>query len=514
MSRQAKPWAFLLTLTCSLISFTSVQGQSRPAAVPIQLLVTEKGNDTPLPCRVHLFRPDGKPFFPRGLPRWKDHFVFKGDTQLELTPGRFRYEIERGPEYKPARGFIEVTPEGSKPVHVTLERLVDLAKEGWWSGDLHVHRSIKDIELLMAAEDLHVAPVITWWQGDDKLTNIVQSGDPLLHFAGDRWSYVLAGEDEREGGALLFFHLDKPLTFEAATTDYPPMVASLPIARKQPKAHIDIEKPFWWDIPIWLSTVMVDTIGIANNHMNRSGMHETEAWGVPRDESKLPPPRGDGFWSQEIYYQILNAGIRLSPSAGSASGVLPNPVGYNRVYVELGPKFDYDKWWDGLRAGRSFVTNGPLLRCGANGEPPGQVFTAPARGHIDIKIDIELQSNDPVSHVEVIRNGQVVSRVDWKHAQSKGSLGTLSFDQSGWFLVRVIADVDQTFRFASTAPYFVQIGEQPFISRSSVQFFIDWLGKRRNRIKLPDGDQKKKVLETMDEAEEFWQDRLTKATAP
>jgi hypothetical protein len=57
----------------------------------------------------------------------------------------------------------------------------------------------------------------------------------------------------------------------------------------------------------------------------------TEAWGKPRDSQRLPGPLGNGYWSQELYYHILNAGIRLPPSAGSASGVLPNPVGYNRV---------------------------------------------------------------------------------------------------------------------------------------------------------------------------------------
>jgi hypothetical protein len=97
-------------------------------------------------------------------------------------------------------------------------------------------------------------------------------------------------------------------------------------------------------------------------------MYESEAW-KPRDTKRLEGPKGNGFWTQEIYYQILNSGLRL-PSAGSASGVLPNPVGYNRVYVYLDNSFSYEKWWGGLRAGRSFVSNGPLLLCQANGKLP------------------------------------------------------------------------------------------------------------------------------------------------
>ena len=89
--------------------------------------------------------------------------------------------------------------------------------------------------------------------------------------------------------------------------------------------------------------------------MLRDGMYENEAWGRPRDAQRLPPPRGNGFYTQEIYYQILNAGLRLPPSAGSASGVLQNPVGYNRVYVQASRPLTWKKWWDGLRAGRCFT---------------------------------------------------------------------------------------------------------------------------------------------------------------
>jgi hypothetical protein len=58
---------------------------------------------------------------------------------------------------------------------------------------------------------------------------------------------------------------------------------------------------------------------------------------------------------------VLNCGLRIPPSAGSGSGVLPNPVGYNRVYVHLDEQLTYDGWWQGFKQGRSLVTNGPLL---------------------------------------------------------------------------------------------------------------------------------------------------------
>src|SRR5262249_15553543 len=154
-----------------------------------------------------------------------------------------------------------------------------------------------------------------------------------VQFDKNRFYHVMAGEDEREGGALLFFGLSRPLDIAKAAREFPSPMKFVAEAKQQPGAWIDIEKPFWWDVPVWLASGLGDSISLATNHMCRDRMYETEAWGKARDAQRLPPPQGNGYWSQEVYYHILNCGLRIPPSAGSASGVLPNPVGYNRAYV-------------------------------------------------------------------------------------------------------------------------------------------------------------------------------------
>src|SRR5947207_11085244 len=129
---------------------------------------------------------------------------------------------------------------------------------------------------------------------------------------------MMAGEDERDGGALLYFNLRWPIAFGDTGPEFPSPLKFAADARRQPNVWIDCEKPFWWDVPTWLASGEIDSIGLANNHMCRSQMFESEAWGKPRDVQRLPPPRGNGFWSQQIYYHILNSGLRLPPSAGSA----------------------------------------------------------------------------------------------------------------------------------------------------------------------------------------------------
>jgi hypothetical protein len=484
---------------------------SSPAS-PLAINIIDKASGNVMPGRIHLKDSTGKPYQPKQFPFWRDHFVCPGEAKLDLAPGIYTVEVERGPEFSAYRTNFAVAEGMATNITAALQRLVDLTSEGWWSGELHVHRPIADAELLMRAEDLHVAPFITWWNRQNLWSN-TPPANPLRQFDGNRFVHLLGGEDEREGGALLYFNLKQSLAITAATRHFPSSLVYAQEARKR-GAWIDIEKPFWWDVPLWLASGLCDSIGIANNHMHRSGMYNGEAWGRARDTNALPAPQGNGLWTQEIYYHALNCGLRIPPSAGSASGVLPNPVGYNRVYVQLGADLDYAKWWEGLRAGRSFVSNGPLLRCRANGKWPGEVFRARDNGAVEIELDAILDGRDPVPALEIVRDGKVVRSVPVTTTGKRESLGQLTFNESGWFLIRAISSQTNTFRFASTAPFYVEAGAKPRrISKASAQFFLDWVRESVTRIQLPPGEQREAVLEFHRAAERFWNDKIASANA-
>jgi hypothetical protein len=456
-----------------------------------------------VPCRIHLYDSANKTPKVAGWPAWNDHIVCDSGARLELPAGKYRYEIERGPEYNSISGNLTIVTGREGKLAANFVRIADLASHGWWSGELHVHRHIEDVPLLMRAEDLHVAPVITWWNKTNLWAGRTAPADHLVRLDRNRYYQLMAGEDERAGGALLYFGLRQPLPITDATFEYPSPMRFLHRAREQAGVHVDVEKPFWWDVPVWLASGKVDTIGIANNHMCRSTMYADEAWGMARDHRRLPAPLGNGYWTQEIYYSVLNCGLRIPPSAGSASGVLPNPVGYNRAYVHIDGEFNYDRWFEGLLAGRTFVTNGPLLRVLAGGLPPGHVFTA--QDKVDVELAGVLEGRDRIEAVEIIRDGRVERRVPAAELANTGSLGKLSFSSSGWFLVRAIADHPQTFRFASTAPWYVEVGTvKRRVSRASAQFFLDWTDERIKRVKVDEPLKREEVLEPHRLAREYW----------
>lgn len=455
----------------------------------------------PLACRIHLRDDSDKPVKAPGLPFWHDHFVCTGKVALALAPGAYVYEIERGPEYRAISNSFTLAAEASLLVTNELRRIANMAAEGWWSGEFHVHRKLEEIELHMAAEDLHFAHVITWWNQKNPWANRELPANAVTTFDGNRFFHQWAGEDERGGGALLYLNLNRPMDMSGSKREFPSSVKFLRTARPQAESWIDVEKPFWWDVPLWLANEPVDSVGIAHNHHHRGGMLTNEAWGKARDSGRFPDKHGNGLWTQEIYFHILNCGFRIPPSAGSASGVLPNPVGYNRVYVHLDEAPSWDAWHDAFRRGRVFVSNGPLLRCRANGKLPGNVFSS--ADPLDVTITMQLDSRDPVRSVEVIHNGRVLS------AKLPGSI---RIKESGWFLVRAIADLDHTLRFALTGPWYVEIGKHPRpVRKQSAQFFLDWTRERFSRLDAMEFDGKTEVLETVRKTEAFWKGKVESA---
>ncbi len=470
-------------------------------SVELTVLTVDQANGHPMPARVHLVDGNKKPIRPPALPFWRDHFSSPGQATIPIEPGSYSITVERGPEWSATSSQLDI-PTGGIRTNLTfaLQRLVDLSSEGWWSGETHVHRPVTDAELLLRSEDLHIAQFITWWNKVNPWTNQPLPQIQPARVDGNRFFHSLAGEDERDGGALLLFNLGAPVDIVAGEKHHPSSLRYARLARER-GAWIDIEKPFWWDTPMWIANGIGDSVGLANNHMYRDGVYENEAWGRSRDRERHPGVLGNGNWTQEIYYHLLNCGIRIPPSAGSASGVLPNPVGYNRAYVHLDGELSWEKWWTGLRAGRVFVSNGPLLRCRANGELPGAILRSAAP--LKITINGRLDSREPVRVVELVRQGTT----------EKITLPTtFTLKESGWFLVRALGTATNTFRFASTAPWYVEIGGGAMKPhRESARFFADWCRERITMLEKLTNlslSQRAEVLEPWRISEEYWSRKL------
>lgn len=482
---------------------TSVEADQRRGG-RLELTVVDRDTGEVIPCRMHLTRvSSGKPHRVPRVPFWHDHFVFPGQMVLELPRGKYTFEVERGPEYVINTGYFTIEDFADDSKRIELQRAANMVAEGWWSGDLHVERDTDDIELLMQAEELYVAALVESVRGTRRKT---ASPLPAFVLFDDERYYLPRGlQDPRAGGALLALGASEEWRDPLADAPRPWTIETLREARRR-GAWIDVSRPTARSLPVWLAAGVVDSIELVHADFARRRTMDEPREAYTRDRKRYPGMAGMGRWSQDIYYHVLNAGLRIPPSAGSASGVEPNPLGYNRLYVHVGGDFDLAGWWDAFRAGRVVVTNGPLLRPFVAGRLPGHTFQASPGETLQLAVNLNLTIRDRVSYLEIIKNGFVEQTVRLEDYAATGTLPPLEFTESGWFLIRAVTDVETTYRFASTAPYYVEFSDAPErISQHSVQFFLDWLDQ------LDSGAEEEAAL---DEARSFWQQRLEAANCP
>jgi hypothetical protein len=473
------------------------------AAGELTLTIVDPATKKPIPCRMHVRDERERPQRAAKMIFWDDHFVFPGTVKLKLPRGTYHYEIEHGPEYVTMNGYFVVADQAKDEKTFELKRACDMADEGWWSGDLHVHRPVKDAELLMRADDLHVANIVTWSEKKTEWARKPPPTETVKRFDGNRYYDLVAGESVGAGGTLLFLNLPKPLaTDEGADSQ----LRLLSAAREEQTAWIDASRVTAWDLPLWLATGRVDSIELCDDQFCRATTHE-DPTGRPHDY-RSAGAAGVGRWTHEIYYHVLNCGSRIPPTAGSGSGEAPNPIGYSRVYVWVDKEnFSYEAWWKGLRLGRSVVTNGPLIRPFANGRQPGHVFQAPEGEELTFEVGLNVTNREAISYFELVKDGRVVQSLRYDEWTAKNGLfAPVEFDASGWFLVRAVTDNEETFRFATSAPWYVEIGDKPNrISKDSARFFLDWLDERRQAIEgsdHPESDESKKMWS---DAKEYWE---------
>ena len=479
-----------------------------------ELSVVDQDTGKPIACRMHLFGPKKRPFKPDRVPFWHDHFVIPGKISLKLPVGNYTFVIERGLEYLQQQGYFTINHFADDSKRIELRRFVDMAAEGWWSGDLDVRRPARDIELLMAADDLHVAEVITW-RNEKSLLGGQSPKKPLVQFDGNRFYQLLGGASTQAGTELQLLNLAEPIHLPAADAEYPPVMKHLSAIHGKEKGDVwvDAAKPYGWDVPMLVALGQLDSMEVAHSQMCRDTTINEEGTGKPRDRKRYPSYKGNAEWSHDVYFRLLDCGLRIPPAAGSGSGEAPNPIGYNRVYVQVDGDLTYEKWWQQLRAGAVFVTNGPLMKPSVEGQMPGHVFQGPVGKKLEFEIALTFSTREPVSYLEIIKDGHVEHEVRFDEYAKNARLPKVQFDHSGWFLVRAVTTLPKTYRFAMSGPYYVEIGYERRISKSAAQFFLDWVYERAKQIKLSDPEQRKEVMEWHRQARDFWQNLLSKANA-
>ena len=438
--------------------------------------------------------------------------IYRADGEsISLPAGYYNITYTGGPEYRVHTKEFAVDDKGPSELAFQLERWIDPASYGWYSGDHHVHAAgcshyqnptegvlPQDMIRQISGEGLNIGSVLTWGPDYYYQKQFFSGHDDPLSKADELMHYDLevSGFPSSHAGHIVLLGL-REQDYPGATriSDWPTW--DLPIFRwaKAQGAVVGFAHSGWGlevmsdDLPNY-EMPGFDGIG-ANEYI----VDVTEP-GLVDFISSVDTPY---VWELSIWYHTLNVGFRTR-IAGETDFpcIYDQRVGIGRTYTKL-DNLSYTNWMQALKAGRSYVSDGKshLMDFKLNDTPVGIGASevrlgAPGSVHAQVNVSAYLDSLPDQSirgkrynekpywdverarigdtrevPVELVVNGQAVAR---KNVAADGQVREVAFDaaieKSSWVAVRILPS-------AHTNPIFVLVGGKPVrASRRSAEWCL------------------------------------------
>lgn len=486
----------------------------RCATGRLRLLVRDSKTGKPISARVSLTQENGKFTAPPGslyrMLRATPHFYCDQKAEWTLPAGKYRLRAFRGPEYEPATRELTIEADGTRELTVDLSRWTHAAASDWYSGENHIHANYgygqwyntpATMLAQCAGEDLNVCNFMVANSDTDGVfdraffrgaPDALSTAETILHwnqeFRSTLWGHMTL---------VNLKQVVEPVFtgFQETTNPWDiPTNADIADRTHWQKGHVNythpvqnaakpLETPYSAKgLPIDVALGKIDSLDLNNSYT-----------------ATVP-----------VWYRLLNCGFRLPPSAGTdcfLNRIFSQLPGGDRVYVQVKGGLSYAGWIDGLRRGRSFVTNGPMLELAVDGQGPGDVIRLPAPRKV--RVVARGRSYFPLAKVELIVNGQVAVTIPLAKDDRSASLESeIDVPGSGWLALRASGpghpDSPQPALFAHSAPIYFEVAGMPARSRADAEFFLAWIDelalRARTRDRVPDAGERQRVQEQIEKA--------------
>ncbi|MCC7406931.1 MAG: CehA/McbA family metallohydrolase [Phycisphaeraceae bacterium] len=390
----------------------------------VHTTVVDEDTGRAIPCRVSFRSPDGIPYQPHGhhqhvnsdLGSW--HMDVGGDVRLGqvtyayidgrcqgwLPRGEVVVDVARGFEYQPLRTRVRIEP-GQRELTLRVKRVANMAERRWFSGDTHVH-------FLGAQGALYEA------QGEDlRVVNLLQSqwghlftnsedfvGRPVSSADGQTLVYCSQENRQHMLGHLSLLGLKRPV---------------MPWCSDGPR-EAELGGSLETTLSRWADACRAQGGTVVIPHLPTPNGEPAALIATGRADAVEMISQGD--YEHLEYYRYLNCGYRLPLVGGTDKMSNEVPVGLYRTYAYIpeDQEFSYDNWCAALRAGRTFLSGGPLLRFTVEGREIGDTLRLPAGGGT-LHVQAHAQSILPMHSLEIVQEGRVVAA-----SQARGGAGQLT----------------------------------------------------------------------------------------
>lgn len=402
-----------------------------------------------------------------------------------LPRGTYTVICSHGPESIPETQTIHID-EQPVTIEYQVQRWIDTAKLGYWSGDHHIHAA-GCLHYENPTQGVHPPDMLRHIMGEDVKVGCCLTWGPCFDyqkqfFTGrpddvSRYPYLLrydvevSGFGSHESGHLNLLKLSEQIPVGGDSKTHWPTLGlnTLKFAKRQGAvtgtAHSGnglgqvVGRVAGVDGPHNLPCFAIPAFnGIGAHEFIMQVTHEVDG----PNGTKVPAidfiatmdTTREHEWN--IWYHVLNCGIPIVASGETDFPCITGErVGLGRVYVNLPSMLDYNEWVEALRRGESYVSDGSahLLN-----------FARHADG--TFSVDVATRKNEfPEVEVELIANGYPV---EVQKVRADGEMRSLKFmapklEQSSWLAVRI-------FPSAHTNPIWVKLDDKPVRVATS----IDW----------------------------------------
>jgi len=141
-----------------------------------------------------------------------------------------------------------------------------------------------------------------------------------------------------------------------------------------------------------------------------------------------------------------------------------------------------EPWLKGLKEGRTFATNGPLLGLTLGDRQVGEELRLPA-GENQVKFHAWMRSLVPIDHLQVVCNGEVVRDLNASPGEPEVTTdGTIPLTRSGWCVLRAWSEkaehpVLDLYPYATTSPIYVNVAGSVTRSPEDAAYFMAWIDR-------------------------------------
>ena len=319
-------------------------------------------------------------------------FYSNGQVETSLPPGTYQLRVFKGVEYQAQTRKLQIRSDETIELKVEMTRWVNMPDQGWYGADDHLHiaHPVKGlnpyISKIMQAEDIHVGNLLQMGFYRHHITHQYAHAPESIYQEGD---YILASGQENPRTHFL----GHAITL-GAHSEF-----------NFPENYV-IYRLFWEEAQRQGGLSGYAHFGTTTMAPPSYGLAVDLPHGLLSFLEVLQFNRG----VYEAWYDILNTGFRITPTAGTDYPCVGATIpGRERFYTRVEGPFTYENWLEGVRQGRTFVTNGPILEFQVDDKGMGEAVVLEQAGAVKVRGRVHFDPSwDDIERLEVIENGRLL----------------------------------------------------------------------------------------------------------